>query len=166
MPQRVLKGADRLQEMADIENPMKAEERRARVFMHGLPHAQAASRRLQGHLGIYSDETWPLPPLPSDENPFIIEINATKIRTALDNCKDFAVTTDRNSAKLEFLDVAAKHTKKRVVVPAGQAPQLRVTLSKEKKKAREVKESIGNRRTVDEGLREDSKDLEDEDMSG
>lgn len=166
MPQRLVKGAARLQEMADIANPMQAEEHRAKVFMHGLPHAQAASRRLQGHLGIYSDETWPLPPLPSDDNPFIIEINAMKIRTALDNCKDFAVTPDRNSAKLEFLDVAAKHTKKRVVVPAGQAPQLRFTSFKEEKKAREAEESNAIRRTADEGLREDSKELEDEGMSG
>ena len=166
MPQRPLKGTDRLQEMADIANPMQAEEHRAKVFMHGLPHAQAASRRLQGHLGIYSDETWPLPPLPSDDNPFIIEINAEKIRTALENCKDFAVTTDRNSAKLEFLDAAAKHTKKRVVVPAGQVPQLSVNSSKEKKKAREAEESNVIGRTVNEGLQEDSKELEDEGMSG
>ena len=166
MPQRLLQGAARLQEMADIANPMQAEEHRARVFMQGLPHAQAASRRLQGHLGIYSDTTWPLPPLPSDNNPFIIEINAMKIRTALENCKDFAVTTDRNSAKLEFLDVAAKHTKKRVVVPAGQAPQLRVTPFKEEKNAREAEESNAIRRTVDEDLLKDSKELEYEAMSG
>lgn len=166
MPQRLLKCAARLQEMADIANPMQAEEDRAKVFMHYLPHAQAASRRLQGHLGIYSDETWPLPLLPSDRNIYLIETNGIKIRTALENCKDFAVTTDRVSAKLEFLDVSAKHTTKRVVVPAGHAPQIRVTSFEDEKKASEADESVAIAHTADEGLQEDLKELQDECMSG
>lgn len=165
IPQRLLKGAARLQEMSDIENPMEAEEQRAKVFMHHLPHAQAASRRLQSHLDIYADETWPLPLLPSDHNLFLIETNAIKIRTALENCKDFAVTTNRESAKLEFLDVAAKNATKRVVVPAGPAPQIRVKSFKKEKKASEAKKSDAVAHTANEGLQE-LKEPEDEGTSG
>lgn len=166
MPQRLLKGAARLEEMADIANPLEAEEHRARVFMHHLPHAQAASRRLQGHLDIYSDEPWPLPPKPSDHNLFLIETNAIKIRDALESCKDFAVVSNRESAKLEFLDVAAKHATKRVVVPAGQAPEIRVTSFEEEKEASEAEESVSVAHTVDEGLQEDLEEAEDESMGG
>ena len=166
MPQRLLKGAARLQEMADIANPMQAEEQRAKVFMHGLPHAQAASRRLQGHLGIYSNETWPLPPLPSDHNPFLIETSAIKIRTALESCKDFAVTMDRDSAKYEFLDVAAKDAKKRMVVPAGQAPQIRLTPFEGEEKGMQAENSNAVTPMIGEGLQEELKELEDEGLSG
>lgn len=166
MPQRLLKGAARLQEMADLANPLQAEEERAKVFMDHLPHVQAASRRLQGQLDIHSDETWPLPPLPKDHNPFIVETNAVKIRAALDSCKDFAVTTDRESGKLQFLDVIAKYGKKRVVMQAGQAPVIRLTSFDDEKKAEEAEASNAIARMMGEGLHEELKQLGDEGMSG
>ena len=162
MPQFMPRNAALLQEMADMVNPLQAEEDRAKDFMNRLPRVQAASRRLQGHLDIHGDETWPLPPLPSDRNPFILEINAMKIRTALDNCKDFAVTTDRESVKSGFLDVAAKNGKKRQV---GLASPFSFR-SLEEKKAREAKTAIAIENMMDEGLKDELKELEDEGMSG
>lgn len=149
-----------------MANPRQAEEDRAKVFMDRLPHVQAASRRLQGQLGIHGDQTWPLPRLPHVHNPFIIEINAVKIRTALENCKDFAVTTDRESGKLEYLDVAMKCGEKRVVLRAGQAPKIRLTCFEDEKKAGKAEASNAIARMMDEGLQEEFKELEDEGMSG
>lgn len=165
MTQRPLKGAARLQEMADMANPELAEEDSAKVFMDRLPHVQAASRRLQGQLEIHDDETWPLPLLPNHHNPFLIEKNAGKIRTALETCKDFAVTTNRESSKLEFLDVIAKHGKKRVVMQTGQASEIRLTSLEDEKKAMEAERSTAIARMKDEGLQEELKELEDEGMS-
>lgn len=166
MPQPLLKGAALLQEMADMEDPQQAEEGRAKVLMDRLPHVQAASRRLQGQLGIHYDETWPLPPLPYDRNAFILEINATKIRAALENCAKFAVSTDRESGKLEFLDVIMKHREKSVVTQAAQVPKIRLTSFEEEKKASEAEESNAITRMMDEGLQEELKELEDEGKSG
>ena len=156
----MLRDAALLQEMAEIANPLQAEEDRAKDFMNRLPQVQAASRRLQGHLDIHGDETWPLPPLPSDRNPFILEMNAIKIRTALDNCKDFAVTTDRESDRSGFLDIAAKGHEKRRVDLASHS-----RLEKEKK-AREAKTAVAIKSMMDEGLEDELKELEDEGMSG
>ena len=158
----MLRNAALLQEMADMANPLQAEEDRAKDFMNRLPRVQAASRRLQGHLDIHGDETWPLPPLPSDRNPFILEINANKIRTALDNCKDFAVTTDRESVKSGFLDVAAKNGEKRQVDLASPS-RLRAL---EEKKAREAKTAIAIENMMAEGLEDELNELKDEGMSG
>lgn len=167
MTQPLFKGADRLQEMADMENPQQAEEDRAKVFMDRLPHVQAASRRLQGQLDIHGDQTWPLPPLPEDPNPFVIEKNAIKIRAALENCKDFAVLTNRESGKLEFLDVIAKYGKKRVVMQTGQAPpEIRLTSFEDEKKASETEAPRAIARMMEEGHQEELKELEDEGMSG
>ena len=160
MPQSMLRDAALLKEMMDLTNPLQAEEDRAKDFMNRLPQVQAASRRLQGHLDIHGDETWPLPPLPSDRNPFILEINAIKIRTALNDCKDFAVTTDRESDKSEFLDVAAKDREKRQVDLASQS-RLR-----EEKKAREAKTAIAIENMMSEGLEDELNELEEEGMSG
>ena len=165
MPQRLLKGAARLQEMADVANPRQAEENRAKVFMDRLPKVQEASRRLQGQLGIHCDETWPLPRLPSEPNPFIVGINAGKIHLALENCKDFAVTTNRESDKLEFLDVVMKHHEKRVVPQAGQVPKIRLNSFEEEKKASEAEASNAITRMMTEGLEEGLKEMEDESMS-
>lgn len=166
MSQRLLKGAARLQEMADVANPQQAEEDRAKVFMDRLPHVQAASRRLQGQLGIHGDETWPLPPPPIDHNPFLVEMNAIKIRAALENCKDFAVTIDRESDKMEFLDVVAMSGQKRVVMQTGQAPEIKLTSFEDEKKARETEQSNAIAHMMDEGRQEELKELEDEGMSG
>ena len=166
MPPRLLKGAARLQEMVDVANPQQAEEDRAKVFMDRLPHVQASSRRLQGQLEIHSAETWPLPCLPNDHNPFIIETNAIKIRAALENCKDFAVRTDRESDKFEFLDIVAKHSKKRVVMQASQGPEIRFTSFEDEKKASETEQSNAIARMMHEGLQEELQDLENEGMSG
>ena len=166
MPQRLLKGAALLQEMVDMKNPQQAEEDRAKLLMDRLPHVQAASRRLQGQLGIHCDETWRLPPLPHDRNPFILETNASKIRAALENCADFAVSTDRESGKLEFLDAIVKHREKRVVIQAAQVPKIRLTSFEEEKKASEAEASNAISRMMDEGLQEELKELEDEGMSG
>lgn len=166
MSQRLLKGAARLQEMADMADPLQAEEDRAKVFMDRLPHVQAASRRLQGQLEIHGDETWPLPPLPSDHNPFVVETNAVKIRAALEDCNNFAVTTDRESGKLEFLDVVAKYREKRVVMQGGQAPEIRLTSFEDEKKASDAERSNTIACMMDEGLQEEPKELEDEGMSG
>lgn len=160
MAQPLLKGAALLQEMADMEDPQQAEEGRAKVLMDRLPHIRAASRRLQGQLGIYYDETWPLPPLPDDRNAFILEINATKIRAALENCAKFAVSTDRESGKLEFLDVIMKHREKRVVIPAAQVPKIRVSSFEEKKKLSEAEASNAITRQMNEGLEEKLKEQE------
>ena len=149
-----------------MANPTKAEEDRAKMVMDRLPHVQAASRRLQNQLDIHGDETWPLPPLPYDRNPFILETNASKIRAALEDCKHFAVTTDRESGKIEFLDVIAKHHEKRVVMGAGQAPKIRLTSFEDEKRAREAEASDAIARMMDEGLQEGLKELEDEGMSG
>lgn len=165
MPQHLLKGAARLQEMADVANPLQAEENRAKVFMDRLPKVQEASRRLQGQLGIHCDETWPLPRLPSEPNPFIVGINAGKIHLALENCKDFAVTTKRESSKLEFLDVAMKHHEKRVVPQAGQVPKIRLNSFEEEKKASEAEASNAITRMMAGGLEEAMKEMEDEGMS-
>lgn len=166
MSHRLLKGAARLQEMADMANPQQAEEDRAKAFMDRLPHVQAASRRLQGQLEIHGDETWPLPPMPNDPNPFVVETNAVKIRAALEDCKNFAVTTDRESGKLEFLDVVAKSREQRVVIKGGQAPEIRFTSFEDEKKASEVERSNAIARMMDEGLQEQLKELESEGMSG
>ena len=166
MLQHPLKGTALRQEMADVANPAKAEEDRAKRVMDRLPHVQAASRRLQGQLDIHGDETWPLPPLPYDRNPFILETNAAKIRAALEDCKHFAVTTDRESAKIEFLDAVAKHHEKQVVMGAGQAPKIRLTSFEDEKKAREAEASNAIARMMEEGLLEALKELEDEGMSG
>ncbi|CAD6567929.1 MAG: hypothetical protein ASARMPREDX12_000844 [Alectoria sarmentosa] len=165
MPQRLLKGAARLQEMADMANPQQAEEDRAKVFMDRLSYVQAASRRLQGQLEIHSDETWPLPVLPNDRNPFVIQTNAMKIRAALENCKDFAVTMDRESSKFEFLDVVAKCGEKRVTVQAGQPSEIRLTSFEDDKKASEAEQSNASARMMDQGRQEELKELEDEGMS-
>ena len=141
MSHRLLKGAAHLQEMMDMADPEQAEEDRAKVFMDRLPHVQAASRRLQCQLEIRSGETWPLPPLPNDHNPFIVEMNAIKIRAALKNCKDFAVRTDRDSGKSEFLDVIAKFGKKRVLTQADQCPKIKITSFEDEKKASETESS-------------------------
>ena len=169
MSQRLLKGAARLQdmvEMMEMADPQQAEEDRAKVFMDRLPHVQAASRRLQGQLGIHCDETWSLPPLPDDRNPFVVETNAIKIRAALENCKDFAVPNDRDSGKNEFLDVVAKYGKKRVVMKTSEAPEIRLASFEDEKKAREAEASRAIARMMDEGLQEELKELEDEGMSG
>ena len=166
MPQRLLKGAARLQEMADMANPLQAEEDRAKVFMNHLPHVQAASRRLQGHLDIYGDKPWSLPQLPNDHNPFIVEMNAVKIRAALDDCKDFAVTTNRRSDKSEFLDVVARYGVKRATTKAGQAPEFRLTSFEDEKKANEAESSGVFARMMWEGLQEQLKEWEDEGKSG
>ena len=166
MSQRLLKGAARLQEMADMADPLQAEEDRAKVFMDRLPYVQAASRRLQGQLEIYDDETWPLPPLPNDHNPFVVETNAIKIRAALEDCKNFAVTTDRESGRLEFLDVVAEYREKRVVMQGGQAPEIRLTSFEDEKKASDAERSRIIARMTDEGLQEELKEVEDEGMSG
>ena len=166
MPQRLLKGAARLQEMADMANPQQAEEDRAKVFMDRLPHVQAASRRLQGQLEIHSDETWPLPVLPNDRNPFVIETNAMKIRAALENCKDFAVTMDRESSNFEFLDVVARYGEKRVTVHAGQASKIRLTSFEDDKKVSEAERSNAIARMMNESRQEELKGVEDEGMSG
>ena len=152
-----------LKEMAEREDPIQAEGERAQVFMDRLPHVQAASRRLQSQLDIYRDEAWPLPPLPSDRNPFILETNAIKIRSALENCKEFAVTTNRESAKHEFLDVVVKSLEKRV---PNQASKARLISFEEEKKAREIEASDAIARLVDEGRQDELKELEDEGMSG
>ncbi len=166
MSHRLLKGAAHLQEMIDMANPEQAEEDRAKVFMDRLPHVQAASRCLQGQLEIHSDETWPLPPLPNDHNPFIVETNAIKIRAALENCKDFAVRTDRDSGKFEFLDAVAKSGKKRMVRQADQCPKIKLTSFEDEKKASETESSNAIANMMDEGLQEELKELEDEGMSG
>ena len=151
--------------MAEAANPLQAEGERAKVFMDRLPHVQAASRRLQGQLEIHADEVWPLPLLPDDRNPFILETNAIKIRNALENCKDFAVPTDRDSGRLEFLDLSMKYREKRVVYPAGQAPKTRLQSFEEEKKAREAEAEASIARMVDEGLQEEKNGLEEEGMS-
>ena len=166
MSHRLLKGAAHLQEMMDKANPEQAEEDRAKVFMDRLPHVQAASRCLQGQLEIHSDETWPLPPLPNDHNPFIVETNTIKIRAALENCKEFAVRTDRDSGKSEFLDVLAKFGKKRVVTQADQCPKIKLTSFEDEKKASETESSNAIVHMMDEGLQEELKELIDEGMSG
>ncbi len=146
-----------------MANPEQAEDFRAKVFMERLPHVQAASRRLQGQLDIYSDETWPLPPLPDNRNPFILETNAIKIRAALEDCKEFAVTTDRESGKFEYLDAVAMSREKRVI---GQAPKIKLPSFEEEMKAHEAEASNAIARMVDEGLQDEMKELEDEGMSG
>ncbi len=166
MSHRLVKGAAHLQEMMDMANPEQAEEDRAKVFMDRLPHVQAASRRLQGQLEIHSDETWPLPPLPNDHNPFIVETNAIKIRAALENCKDFAVRTDRDSGTFDFLDVVAKFGKKRVVTQADQCPKIKLTSFEDEKKASETESSNAIAHMMDEGLQEELEEFVDEGMSG
>ena len=163
---RLLKGAALLQEMADTANPQQAEEDRAQLLMDRLPHVQAASRRLQCQLEIHGDETWPLPPLPDDRNPFILETNAMKIRAALENCADFAVMRGRESGKLDFLDVVVRFREKRVVMPAEQVPKIKLTSFEDEKKASEAEASSAIARMMDEGLQEQLKELEDEGMSG
>lgn len=163
MSQPPLKGAALLQDMAEAANPLQAEEERAKVFMEHLPSVQAASRRLQGQLEIHADEVWPLPLLPDDHNPFILEKNARKIRSALENCKKFAVRADRESGKLEFLDVAMINREKRVV---HQIPKIRLQSFEEEKKAREAEAEASIARLVDEGLEEEKIELEGEGMSG
>ena len=158
----LLKNTDLLQALAEVENPVQAEEDRAKHFMNRLSHVQAASRRLQGQLDIHSDTTWPLPPLPSDRNPFIIEVNAIKIRTALENCKDFAVPADRESAKLELLDVVAKSREKRSI---SQIPKTILKASKEEKKARKAEVAARIAPIVVEKPRDGARKLEDEGMS-
>ena len=151
--------------MADVANPLQAEENRAKVFMNRLPKVQEASRRLQCQLGIHCGETWPLPRLPSEPNPFIVGINAGKIHSALESCKDFAVTTNRESDKLEFLDVVMKVHEKRVVPQAGQVPKTSLNSFEEEKKASEVEASNAISRMMTEGLEEALKELEDEGTS-
>ena len=165
MNQSLLKGAARLQEMADMANPQQVEENCAKVFMARLPHVQAASRRLQSQLEIHGDEKWPLPPLPDDRNPFIIETNAMKIRNALEDCKNFAVTTDRESGKFQYLDVAATYGQKREAVQAGQAPEIRLTPFENKEKVRESQRSNVIARLNNKGRQEELKELEDEGLS-
>ena len=151
--------------MADVANPWQAEENRAKVFMDRLPKVQEASRRLQCQLDIHCDEPWPLPRLPSEPNPFIVGINARKIHSALESCKDFAVTTNRESDKLEFLDIVMKDHEKRVVPQAGQVPKIRLNSFEEEKKASEAEASNAITRMMTEGLEEALKEMEDEGMS-
>lgn len=166
MPRRLVKGAALLQEIMDVANPQKAEEDRAIAFMERLPHVQAASRHLQGLLDIHGDETWPLPPLPYDRNPFILKMNAIKIRAALEKCKEFAVATDRESGRLEFLDIVATYGQKRVMVPAGQTPNTKLTSIEEEKKATEGEASSAVGHMMDEGLQGEIEGLENEEPSG
>ena len=164
IPQRLLKSAALLQEMADVENPQQAEEGRAKVFMDHLPIVQATSRRFQGHLGIYGDETWPLPQVPDNCSVFILETNAIKIRAALEGCSAFAVTTDRESLRSEYLDVKVKYCVKREGIPAAQAP--RITSFEDEKKASKAEASDAIAQMMDDGLQEGLKELEDEGKSG
>ena len=149
--------------MADVENPQQAEEGRAEIFMGQLPIAQATSRQFQGHLGMYADDTWPLPRVPENRNVFILETNAIKIRAALEDCSDFAVTTDRESGRSEFLDTKMKYCVKRVEIPAAHAPG--ITSFEDGKKASKTEESDTIAKMM-EGLREGLKELEDEGKSG
>ena len=165
MPPPPLKAAARLQDMVDMTNPQQAEENRAKVFMDRLPHVQAASRRLQGHLEIHGDKPWPLPPLPNDPNPFIVGINASKIQAALKNCKDFGVTINRESSKSEFLDTVAKYGK-RVVKEGSQDLAHKFKSFEEEKKASEAEASDAIARLMDEGLQEELKELNHESKSG
>ena len=150
--------------MADVENPQQAEEDRADVFMDRLPIVQATSRCFQGHLGMYGDDTWPLPRVPDNCNVFILETNAIKIRAALEDCSDFAVTTDRESGRLEYLDVKVKDCVKRMGIPAAQAP--RITSFEDEKKASKAEASDAVAQMMEEGLQEGLKELEDEGKSG
>ena len=150
--------------MADVENPQQAEEGHAKIFMDRLPIVQAVSRRFQGHLGMYGDTTWPLPPLPENRNVFILETNAMKIRAALEDCSAFAVTTDRESGKSEYLDVKVKYCEKREVIPAAQAPT--ITSFEDEKKASKAEASDTVAQMMEEGLQEGLKELEDEGKSG
>ena len=150
--------------MADVENPQQAEEGHAKVFMDRLPIVQAVSRRFQGHLGMYGDTAWPLPPLPENSNVFILETNAMKIRAALEDCSAFAVTTDRESGKSEYLDVKVKYCEKRVVIPAARAPT--ITSFEDEKKASKAEASDTVAQMMEEGLQEGLKELEDEGKSG
>ena len=150
--------------MADVENPQQAEEGRAKHFMDHLPIVQATSRRFQGHLGMYGDDTWPLPGVPDNCNVFILETNAIKIRAALEDCSSFAVTTDRESDRSEYLDVKMKYCEKRVGIPAAQAP--RITAFKDEKKASKAEASNAIAQMMEEGLQEGLKELEDEGKSG
>ena len=100
---------DQYQEMVDAENPEKAQEEHEQSFMGHLPYVQATSRRLQSHLEIFDDETWPLPHLPEerqDFNDMLVRTNADRIQSALDTCKDYAVVMSRQSSKEQFLDEA------------------------------------------------------------
>lgn len=150
--------------MADAENPQQAEEGRAKVFMDRLPIVQASSRRLQGHLGMYGDDTWPMPRVPDNHNVFILETNAIKIRAALENCSDFAVTMDRESGRSEYLDVKVEDCVKRVRIPAAQAPK--ITSFEDEKKASKAEASDTIAQMMEEGLQEGLKELEDEGKSG
>ena len=164
IPQRLFKGAALFQEMADVENPQQAEEGRAKFFMDRLPIVQATSRHLQGHLGIYADDTWPLPRVPDNRNVFILETNAMKIRAAIEDCSAFAVTTDRESLRSEYLDVKVKYCVKRVGIPTAQAP--RITSFEDEKKASKAEASNAITQMMEEGLQEGLKELEDEGKSG
>ena len=150
--------------MADVENPQQAEEGRAKHFMDHLPIVQAVSRRFQGHLGLYSDDTWSLPRVPDNRNVFILETNALKIRAALEDCSSFAVPTDRESGRSEYLDVKMKYCVKRVGIPAAQAP--RITPFEDEKKASKVEASNAIAQMMEEGHQEGLKELEDEGKSG
>ena len=150
--------------MADVENPQQAEEGRAKVFIDRLPIVQASSRRFQGHLGIYGDETWPLPRVPDNHNVFILETNAIKIRAALEDCSAFAVTTDRESGRSEYLDVKVEYCVKRVGISAAQAP--RITSFEDEQKASKAEASDAIAKMVEEGLQDGLKELEDEGKSG
>lgn len=166
MTQGLLKDTARFQEMAEMANPQQAEEDRAKVFMDRLPHVQAASRRLQGQLGIHGDERWPLPPLPYCRNPFAVEMNARKIRAALENCKKFAVPTDRESSKSEFLDATSIYGEKRMVLQAGQAPKIRLAWFEDEKSGREAENSNVIPRMMNQGLQEELEESGDGGMSG
>ena len=150
--------------MADVENPQQAEEGRAKIFMDHLPIVQAVSRRFQGHLGMYGDDTWPLPLVPENRNVFILETNAMKLRAAIEDCSNFAVTTDRETGRSEYLDVKVMYCVKRVVIPAAQAP--RITSFEDEEKASKAEASDAIEEMTDEGLQEGLKELEDEGKSG
>ena len=89
-------------------SPCTRIEERNEHFAARLESIQAKSRALQNALGIYNDNPWPHPPIPTKEavEPGVLEKNGRVIRRALDNGRLYELEMRRSSEKCEYIDMS------------------------------------------------------------
>ena len=117
----------RFKSQREAYNYQPTSEESNRILTDHTPHIQAASRRLQAHLGVFDDTPWAVPTIPTEDSPDIpadeavksyMATNTEKLHAALEMCNDYALPMNRESAKRELLDMSVLRLQTRSEVRA------------------------------------------------